>query len=99
MGRTAITRWLVVVALVGAAASLLPLVRSMLLDQSLTYTTIKSSNDSMAVNYLLALYLYGVMVDRLSRRIGKRKAWLLWGVGLIAIIMTLRLVFGWDMRW
>lgn len=92
-------KWIAVVGAGVATIALIPFVHSMMLNQSLTYTTIKTSNDSLAVNYIVALYLYGVWADRLSKRVGKRRAWLIWGVGLIVIFAVLRFVFGWELRW
>ena len=76
--------------------ALYPLARAVMLDQSTTYS---ETTSNITVNYVLALYLYGVGADRLARRIGSRKAWAFWATGLVVIIMALRYVFGWEMRW
>lgn len=81
---------------VAVAASALFFVRPQILSQDSMYTA-KASN--ISVNYVLALYLYGVGADRLAKRVGKRKAWLIWGLGLTAMLVALKYVFGWEARW
>lgn len=91
-------RWTIIAGPVIAAVALFPLVQSMMLTQSLTYLALQGSNDALSVNFLVALYLYGLGIDRLAKRLGQRKSWVLWGIGMVAIILTLKYIFGWETR-
>jgi hypothetical protein len=92
-------RWTTIIVILLFAFGLYPLMQSIMLNQSPTYIAVQGSNDSLAVNYIVALYLYGVFMDRVSKRIGQRKGWLLSMIGLIVILLALKYVFGWTMRW
>ena len=60
-------------------------------DSTLTITT-----SNMTVNFLLLFFLYGVVCDRATRKMSKRKGWTIWIVGLIILLVIFRFVGGYE---
>lgn len=84
-------------ALVVLTVILYPIIRERMLNQSAVYTSVKSN---LTVNFLLGMYLYGVVIDRwVQSRIGKVKGWLVWTAGVAVIVVSLKYVFGWATWW
>lgn len=50
----------------------------------------------LTVNLVLFLFLYGVIADRYTKKMKKWQSWLIWGVGIIAVIMFFRFVGGYN---
>ena len=74
-----------------------PIVRSQMLDQSDIYTY---AHSSFTVNAMLALYMYGLAIDRfVAKRFGKITTWVICLAGLAAIFTILKFGLHWETRW
>ena len=90
------TKWIVTTALTVLVVVAYTVARAIFLDQSTSYTVATSN---ITVNYVLALYVYGAAMDKVAKRVGKRTGWILYALGLVAILLVLKYVFGWTSRW
>ena len=57
-----------------------------------SYVTITKTN--MTLNFLLLFFFYGVLCDRLTKKMSKRKGWIIWLIGLVLIMILFRFVGG-----
>lgn len=46
---------------------------------------------AMSVNLFLFLFMWGVVSERVTKGMPRKKGWIVWGIGLAVIIGTLRL--------
>lgn len=60
-------------------------------DSILVITT-----SNMTVNFLLLFFLYGVVCNRWTRKMSKRKGWAIWLTGLVLLLVVFRFVGGYE---
>lgn len=67
--------------------------KALLTTQDAVVTVIKSP---ITVNFVLLLFLWGLVADKVTKRVSRRKGWLLWLVGFVAIILVYRFIGGYE---
>lgn len=76
----------------GAILSYAP-AKALLTTQDATVTVIKSP---ITVNFVLFLFLWGLVADKIAKGMSRRKGWLLWLAGFAAIILAYRFIGGYE---
>jgi uncharacterized membrane protein len=66
---------------------------SVLLDPKTYYVAILST---VTVNFVLFLFWYGVVMDKVTKKMNKWVGWLLWGIGFIGLIMVFKYIGGME---
>jgi hypothetical protein len=70
--------------------------RTILLDDRTTYEVWKSD---FTVNILILFGLYGYLVDKKVSHLPKWKAWTIWALATLALILFFKFVVGLDTWW
>jgi hypothetical protein len=68
-------------------------VRSVMIDQQTWFVVLKSN---ITLNFVLLFFLYGVLCDKITKRVSKKKAWMVWGAGLLILLLFFRFVGGYE---
>jgi len=61
--------------------------REIMIRQTAWIEVMKSN---VTLNFVLFFLLFGVVCDKLTKGMPKRKAWLIWGIGLLVLIILFR---------
>lgn len=67
--------------------------RPLLISQDTQYY---ANISPITLNFALFLFMYGVVTDRATKKMKRWKSWLLWGIGLILILLFFRFVGGYE---
>ena len=59
-----------------------------------SYVMVTKTN--MTLNFLLLFFFYGVLCDRLTKKMSKRKGWVIWGIGLVILMLFFRFAGGYE---
>ena len=51
---------------------------------------------NVTFNFILFLFLWGLVADKYTKHMPKKKGWLIWGVGFIIIILIFRFIGGME---
>ena len=90
-------KWLAIYALIAILFIVSYItIHSMIIDQS-CYFTMTISN--ITLNLLLLFFMWGIISDRLFKRLPRKVGWLLWGAGTMLLILFFKFVGGYDTRW
>jgi len=46
------------------------------------------------LNFFLLFFLYGVLCDKMTKKMSKRKGWIIWGAGLVILMLFFRFAGG-----
>jgi len=85
--------WVSYIAIVvGAILSYMP-AREVMIAQDAWVIVIRSG---VTLNFILLLFLWGVLADRWTKKMPKKKGWFIWGIGFILIIVVYKVVGGYD---
>ena len=58
------------------------------------YITFHTSN--ITLNFVLFLFLYGIVCDKYTKHMSRRKGWIIWLVGFVVIIIVFRFIGGYE---
>lgn len=61
--------------------------KSVMIRQTAWIETVKSN---VTLNFVLFFFLFGVVCTKLTRNMPRRRAWLIWGIGLLTLIVLFR---------
>lgn len=86
--------WYVLVG-IGAIFSYAP-ARANMLHQDAWIIAVQSN---ITVNFILLFFMWGLLSDRLTKHMPKKKGWLVWGIGLILMVLFFKFVGGFETRW
>lgn len=53
----------------------------------------------ITLSLLLLLFMWGIVVDRSFARLSSRKRWLIWGIGMMVLILFFKFIGGYETRW
>jgi uncharacterized membrane protein len=82
---------LLYVAIVIGAILSYPGAREIMIKQDVWIETIISP---ITVNVVLFLFMWGVVADKRTKGMSRKKGWLIWGLGFVAIIIVFRFIGG-----
>ncbi|MDG6912645.1 MAG: hypothetical protein JRN35_06130 [Nitrososphaerota archaeon] len=83
--------WYLAILAGGAAAY--PFVRGIMIDQRVWFRAIQSN---VTLNFILFLFFYGVLSEKMTKRMKRWQSWLVWGVGMVLIVLFFRFIGGWK---
>ncbi len=75
---------------IGITVSYLP-AREAMIPQTAWLWVVKSP---ITLNFVVLFFLYGVACDKMTKGMTKKKSWLVWGVGLLILILLFSVVGG-----
>jgi hypothetical protein len=61
-----------------------------------TITSYLSVMSNITVNFVLFLFLYGIIVDKYTKKMSKRKGWLIFIIGFIILVLFFKYVGGME---
>ena len=65
--------------------------KEIIIAQTAWINIIKSN---FTLNIFLAFFMWGVLVDKFTKKLSKKKGWIIWGVGTAALILLFRYAGG-----
>lgn len=94
--RKAIAKWVTlpsyILILVAVVLVYVP-TREIMIAQTAWIRIIKSD---LTLNVFLLLFMWGLLIDKLTKKMSRRKGWIIWGVGTILLILFFRFVGGFE---
>jgi len=89
-------KWLVLFPIVaGLTVFAYPYARAIMIKQETSFTAVLS-NIPGTLNFILLFFLWGLMSDKLTKRMSKRKGWLVFLAGIFVLILFFQLVGGFE---
>ena len=85
--------WAVYIAIAIGVVLSYQLVRATLIVQDIWIFVIKSN---VTLNFVLLLFLWGVTADKWTKKMSKKKGWLIWGIGFLVIIVVYKFIGGYE---
>lgn len=81
-------RWIVVyVAIITGIVFAYSPVKELMIRQDAWVKVVQST---LSVNLFVFLFMWGVVSDRLTKRMPRKKSWAVWAIGLVVILGALR---------
>lgn len=77
-----------ILLIVGIALSYIPAKSVMILQTA--WIWIMSS--TVTLNFVILFFLYGLVCDKYTKNMSKRKAWIIWIVGMLVLVVLLRIL-------
>lgn len=65
--------------------------REEMIAQTAWVNIIKST---FTLNVLLAFFVWGIMIDKLTRKLPRKISWAIWGIGIVALVLIFKFVGG-----
>ena len=89
--------WILGYTVAGAAAILFYVpAREHMIVQDAWVWIIKSN---VTFNFILFFFLWGMLSDKMTKKLAKWKGWLVWGIGLIIIVLAFHFLGGYETIW
>lgn len=67
--------------------------RSRMVVQDAWVWVVKSN---VTLNFIIFLFLWGIIADKYTKGMSKKKSWAIWGVGFMVIILAFRFMGGME---
>jgi hypothetical protein len=62
-------------------------------SQQTWFTSVKTD---ITFNFVLLFFFYGILCDRLTKKMSRRKGWIVWAVGMALLMLFFRFVGGYS---
>ena len=59
-----------------------------------SYVSVLETNITM--NFVLLFFFWGVVCDRMNKKRSKKAGWIIWGIGMVILMVVFRFVGGYQ---
>jgi uncharacterized membrane protein len=81
-----------ILLILGIAMSYYPVRETMILQRSWYVAT----QTNVTLNFILFFFFYGVICDRMTKKMSRRKGWIIWATGMALLMVFFKIVGGYP---